>query len=149
MRSASIVLVALAACGGSSVPSTGFGAPASLQIRTQEGTISLEVQVADEDAERAWGLMGRETLAPHDGMAFVWDAPVETSFWMKDTPLPLSIAFWDEDGAIVSILDMAPCRADPCPTYGPGEPFVGALEVERGELERRGVALGDTVELTT
>ena len=146
MRTALIVLAALAACGGSD---PGIGGSVPLRIRTSDGTISLEVQVANEDAERVTGLMGRDSLAPYDGMAFVWDAPVETSFWMKDTLLPLSIAFWDEEGRIVSILDMAPCRADPCPTYAPGEPFVGALEVERGELVRRGVAVGGLVELTT
>jgi uncharacterized membrane protein (UPF0127 family) len=82
-------------------------------------------------------------------MAFVWDHPVETSFWMKDTLIPLTIAFWDEGGRIVSVLDMPPCRADPCPTYDPGTPVVGALEVPRGELARRGVGLGDSVDLVS
>jgi hypothetical protein len=92
--------------------------------------------------------MGRESLSPYDGMAFVWAGPVQSSFWMKDTLIPLSIAFWDQEGRIVSILDMKPCRSDPCPTYGPDAPYVGAVEVRQGELERHGVGVGDTVDLT-
>ena len=92
--------------------------------------------------------MGRETLFPFDGMAFVWTDPVQDSFWMKDTLIPLSIAFWDEDGRIVSIMDMEPCNADPCPSYMPDAPYVGAVEVRQGELERHGVGLSDTVDLT-
>ena len=67
---------------------------------------------------------------------------------MKDTLIPLSIAFWDDDGRIISILDMDPCDADPCPTYGPDEPFVGAVEVDRGGSRTDGVTVGDRVELT-
>jgi len=93
-------------------------------------------------------LMGRESLSPYDGMVFLWEEPVVSTFWMKDTLIPLSIAFWDEDGRIVSILDMDPCTEDPCPTYGPDEPFVGAVEVDRGTFERHGVTLGDRVQLT-
>jgi uncharacterized protein len=70
------------------------------------------------------------------------------TFWMKDTVIPLSIAFWDDDGRIVSVLDMDPCIEDPCPTYGPDEPFVGAVEVDPGTFERHGVTLGDRVQLT-
>jgi hypothetical protein len=145
MRLPALVLLVAVACG-----SSGSAAPdetAGLSIRTAEGTITLEVQVADSPAERQTGLMGRESLDPYDGMAFVWDEPVESSFWMKDTLIPLSIAFWDDEGRIISILDMQPCTADPCPSFGPGEPFVGAVEVGQGGLAAHGVAVGDSVEL--
>jgi uncharacterized membrane protein (UPF0127 family) len=150
MRSALVlVLVLAAACGSSPEPSHGAGeTAATLEIRTASGTRSFEVEVADTTAERRTGLMGRETLSPFDGMAFLWTGPVQGSFWMKDTLIPLSIAFWDQEGRIVSIMDMEPCRADPCPTYGPGTPYVGALEVTQGELARRGVGVGDSVDLT-
>ena len=81
-------------------------------------------------------------------MAFLWEEPVVSSFWMKDTLIPLSIAFWDDAGRIISILDMDTCTEDPCPSYGPDEPFVGAVEVDRGTLGERGVTVGDRVELT-
>jgi len=146
MRLVPLLLVVAVACG--SADAAGPNATAALSIRTDDGTVSLDVQVADTPDERQTGLMGRESLSPYDGMAFVWEEPVVSSFWMKDTLIPLSIAFWDDAGRIISILDMDPCTADPCPSYGPDDPFVGAVEVDRGTLEERGVALGDRVELT-
>jgi uncharacterized membrane protein (UPF0127 family) len=149
MRRALVLLLVVGASAcGSSAGSTGEGNPATLRIRTASGVRSLDVQVADTADERATGLMGRESLSPYDGMAFLWTGPVEGAFWMKDTLIPLSIAFWDQDGRIVSIMDMEPCERDPCPTYEPGTAYVGAVEVRQGDLERHGVALGDTVDLT-
>jgi uncharacterized membrane protein (UPF0127 family) len=147
MRLAPLLLLVTVACGSAEEASDPKGSPA-LSIRTDDGTVSLEVQVADTPVERRTGLMGRESLSPYDGMVFVWEEPLVTTFWMKDTLIPLSIAFWDEGGRIISILDMDPCTQDPCPSYGPDEPFVGAVEVDRGAFERQGIALGDTVELT-
>jgi hypothetical protein len=149
MRSVLVFFLLLAAaCGSSPEPSPGAPDSATLEIRTDAGVRSFDVEVADTTAERRTGLMGRESLSRYDGMAFVWAGPVQSSFWMKDTLIPLSIAFWDQEGRIVSILDMEPCRADPCPTYGPDAPYVGAVEVRQGELERHGVGVGDTVDLT-
>lgn len=144
-----LVLLLSAACGSSQEPNPNDGSSATLEIRTAAGVRTFDVEVADTTDEQRAGLMGRRTLSPFDGMAFVWTDPVQTSFWMKDTLIPLSIAFWDEDGRIVWIADMEPCRADPCPTYGPSVPFVGAVEVAQGEFERRGVGVGDTVDLTS
>jgi uncharacterized membrane protein (UPF0127 family) len=145
MRLAASLLLVAVACG--SAAARDPSPPTGLSIRTSGGTVTLEVQVADTAAERRTGLMGRESLEPYDGMAFVWDEPVQATFWMKDTLIPLSIAFWDDQGRIISILDMDPCTGDPCPSYGPHEPFVGAVEVGRGTFAMRGVAVGDTVEL--
>ena len=144
---AAVALVAvLAACGSSTDADPNV--KDSLEIETRAGTAHLTVEIADSETEREEGLMGRTSLGENRGMAFLWDEPVESTFWMKDTLIPLSIAFWDQDGRIVSIMDMEPCRADPCPTYGPDAPFVGAVEVAMGELERQGVGVGDTVDLT-
>jgi uncharacterized protein len=132
----------LAACGDSN-PDPGD--PTELEIGTDGGTVFVEAEVADTDAERAEGLMGRTSLDADAGMVFLWEGPVETTFWMKDTLIPLSIAFWNERGRIVEILDMAPCRQDDCPSYGPDEPFVGALEVNRGFFDDHGVEVGDSV----
>jgi uncharacterized membrane protein (UPF0127 family) len=144
MRLAASLLLVAVACGSAA---RDPNPPTGLSIRTSGGTVTLEVQVADTATERRIGLMGRESLEPYDGMAFVWDEPVEATFWMKDTRIPLSIAFWDDQGRIISILDMDPCTGDPCPLYGPDEPFVGAVEVDRGTFAMRGVAVGDTVAL--
>jgi uncharacterized membrane protein (UPF0127 family) len=91
--------------------------------------------------------MGRDSLPADHGMAFIWHSPVEEPFWMKDTTIPLSIAFWDTRDRVVAILDMAPCRADPCPTYDAGVPYVGAVEANRGFFVDHGVHLGDQVTL--
>jgi uncharacterized protein len=140
-------------CGEGAVepdgPRVGSGPPPSfLSIRTQSGQpATLHVEIADDDESRARGLMGREELPADQGMAFVWEEPTSTTFWMKDTPLPLSIAFWDTRGRIVAIEDMDPCEEEPCPSYGAAEPFIGAVEVNQGWFEANGVAVGDHVEL--
>jgi uncharacterized membrane protein (UPF0127 family) len=103
--------------------------------------------VADSDDERALGLMGRTSLQPNAGMVFVFDAPTEASFWMKDTSIPLSIAFWGGDDRIIGIIEMPRCEHDPCPTYQPGRPYTDALEMNRGWFTRHGIEIGDSVEL--
>jgi hypothetical protein len=147
MRLAPLLLLVVVACG-SAEQAPDPHASAILSIGTDDGTVSLDVQVADTQAERQTGLMGRESLSPYDGMAFVWKEPVVSTFWMKDTLIPLSIAFWDDHDRIISILAMDPCTEEPCPSYGPDEPFVGAVEVARGTFERHGIAPGDRVKLT-
>ena len=119
---------------------------ARLEVATEADTLSFEVEVADEPDEMTRGLMDRPTMAEGTGMVFLYEEPTAGSFWMKNTLIPLTIAFWDESGTIVAIRDMEPCAEDPCPLYGPGADYVGALEVNQGELE--GAAPGDTVELT-
>lgn len=92
--------------------------------------------------------MGRTALPSDQGMVFVFGRPTTDRFWMKDTLIPLSIAFWDERNRVVAILDMPPCRADPCPTYGPDQPYDGAVEVNLGYFADHGIEVGDHVELT-
>jgi len=91
------------------------------------------------------GLSGRRALAPKSGMAFIWQSDVRERFWMKDTSVPLSIAFWDKRGRILRILDMAPCRRDPCKIYDPHVAYRGALEVNRGAFAHWGVRRGALV----
>ncbi|MBD0290293.1 MAG: DUF192 domain-containing protein [Thermoleophilia bacterium] len=91
--------------------------------------------------------MGRVALPANAGMLFVWDSDTSGGFWMKDTLIPLSIAFYDARGRILRVLDMVPCRADPCPVYDPGVAYRGALEVNRGAFRRWGVRAGDRITL--
>ena len=145
-RTLALALLVATAC--SSTGGDPGTEPASLVVTTDGGTVHLAVEVADTPEDRATGLMWREDLAPYDGMAFVWTEPTTATFWMKNTLIPLSIAFWDEDGRIVAIVDMEPCDAQPCRKYGAGESHVGAVEVEQGLLDERGIGIGDRVELT-
>jgi len=91
--------------------------------------------------------MNVESLPADEGMAFVFDEPVSSTFWMKDTPIPLSIAFVDEDGRVIGVRDMQPCEGDPCPTYGVDEAYVLAIEANLGWFEEHGIDAGDTAEL--
>lgn len=119
--------------------------PPSLKFDTTNGTVSLRVETANTPEERSKGLMGRASLPTDEGMAFLYDAPTQDSFWMKDTLIPLSIAFWGKGERIISILDMSPCTADPCRTYSPGVPFVGAVEVDQGYFAEHGIQVGDRI----
>ena len=92
--------------------------------------------------------MGVEALDEDGGMVFVFDGEQDGSFWMKDTLIPLSIAFWGEDGRLLDILEMEPCTADPCPTYSARAPYTHALEMNAHWFDDRGIEIGDRVELT-
>jgi uncharacterized protein len=144
-----IALVISVACSGDGEAPPAPRAEAGVVIQTADGPVELDVELADTSGERATGLMGREDIGPHDGMAFTFGEPTDGTFWMKNTLIPLSIAFWDEGGRIIGIIDMEPCTDDPCPSYGPGVPYVGALEVEQGAFEEHGVQVGDVLALTT
>jgi uncharacterized membrane protein (UPF0127 family) len=142
------LLFVLAALTVGCVRSASSGPPDSPPSELAIGTAALHVEVAATPQARARGLMGRSELPPDQGMAFVFGQPTTGRFWMKDTLIPLSIAFWDERNRVVAILDMQPCRADPCPTYGPDRPYVGAVEVNLGYFDDHGIEVGDHVELT-
>jgi uncharacterized membrane protein (UPF0127 family) len=105
------------------------------------------VEIADTDELRSRGLIGRERLGDDEGMAFLWNEDTATAFHMKDTLIPLTVAFFDAEGRILRLLEMVPCSADPCPAYDPGLRYRGALEVNTGAFERRGVRPGDRVRI--
>jgi uncharacterized membrane protein (UPF0127 family) len=94
-----------------------------------------EVAIADERDERAQGLMGVTDLGGLDGMLFVWDADVASAFVMRDTLVPLDIAFFAVDGTLVDLLSMEPCTAEPCERYQPSGPYRYALEAPRGAFD--------------
>ena len=113
-------------------------------------TISLLVdgkvvmaEVADDPAERAAGLMFRERLDPGQGMLFVYPGARLRSFWMRNTVLPLSIAYIDENGVVVSTHDMVPRSERPVRSRAAAR---YALEVPRGWLDENGIQAGDLIE---
>lgn len=113
----------------------------------EEETVAVEV--ADDGAERATGLMHRESLPDGAGMLFVYESAGELGFWMKNTRIPLDILFFDESGGFVSRTTMDPCIADPCTTYASGGDARYALEVNRGEPQTADVGPGWTLEWRT
>jgi uncharacterized membrane protein (UPF0127 family) len=76
-------------------------------------------------------------------MAFVYDEPSTETFWMKDTLLPLAIAFVDADGHILAIREMTPCAAEPCATYASPAPYLWAVEANSGWFSANGARVGD------
>lgn len=136
----------LAACGGEAGRSPMFG-EATLVFETDSGEVRLRAEVAATADERSRGLMFREELAPDAGMVFLHEVARNRSFWMKDTLIPLSLAVWGADGKIAAILDMEPCREDPCPIYDPGVPWIAGVEVNQGFFEQHGIEVGDRVRL--
>ncbi len=117
--------------------------------------VDVRVEIADTPAEQQRGLMGRTALGEDRGMLFVFhgeqtlfvfDGEQWLSFWMKDTLIPLSIAYLDSEGRIVDIQDMKALDDDP-PHYVSAEPATYALEVNKGFFDERGVEVGDRAEL--
>ncbi|MGB3288397.1 MAG: DUF192 domain-containing protein, partial [Burkholderiaceae bacterium] len=102
-----------------------------------------QAEVAATDDSRAQGLMNRASLPESHGMLFVFDNPTTTCFWMKNTPLPLSIAFIDVRGTVVNIADMQPRTLDAhCPTA----PMLYALEMRQGWFRERLIQAGAAVQ---
>lgn len=110
-------------------------------------TIQLTVQVADTPKIRDKGLMFVEKLPENEGMLFVFSEETYGGFWMKNTLIPLSIAFLDSEGKILKILDMVPCKEELCPTYDPEITYHYALEVNLGWFEKNQIKEGDLVKL--
>jgi hypothetical protein len=115
-------------------------------IDTGDADVRVQVEVADDMDEMQMGLMGRTALAEDAGMLFVYPKERELSFWMKDTLIPLSIAFMDAEGRIVDIQDMKALDDKP-PHYMSAEPARYALEVNEGFFDERGVEVGDRARL--
>ncbi len=99
--------------------------------------------LAETGAQQSLGLMNRTDIGGYDGMLFTFASDTTGSFYMKDTPLPLSIAFFDASGLFVSTTDMAPCiHQSSCPTYAAARPYRWALEVPEGALPRLAIGPG-------
>jgi uncharacterized membrane protein (UPF0127 family) len=103
------------------------------------GMHRIRAEVADTFATRMQGLMHRRSLAPNAGMLFVFDEAAIHCMWMKNTLIPLSVAFIDAGGAIVNIADMEPHSEQ---SHCAASPARYALEMDRGWFARRGLKPG-------
>ncbi len=116
-------------------------------VRTSAGKSSRHCGLlALTQAQQDRGLMNRTDLAGYDGMLFKFSAPSTTEFYMKDTLINLSIAWFDSRGRFVSATDMPPCgSAAVCPLFSAAAPYTVALEVAQGRLGSLGVAAGSSL----
>jgi len=143
MRARFLLVIAflslVAGCGGDkqarAVTVTFTQSSSSLRIRAE---------VAATPGQRSRGLMGRRSLAEDAGMLFVFPVRVQVGFYMKDTLIPLDIAFISGD-RVVEVRSMTPCTSNPCPVTTPAVPYELALEVEAGTLSRAGISAGAEV----
>ena len=110
-----------------------------LKIRNHE----LRAEVANTEDTRRQGLMFRDRLGDNTGMIFLYPETEVTAMWMKNTRIPLSVAFIDVGGRILNIEDMVPFSED---AHGSRGPAAYALEVNRGWFSKRGIKTGDRVE---
>lgn len=107
---------------------------------------TLEAEIADNPYLRQQGLMGRQRLSENHGILFIFPMEAIQKFWMKNTIIPLSIAFIRNDGYISQILQMQPDRWNGIlPTYRSNEKVRLALEVNQGWFEKRGVEPGHKI----
>ena len=148
-----LLLVAVALVGGEDggdpapepsarTPLPGFGEVAVTVTSGSGEVCELCLLAATDTEQRARGLMEvtDPALGGYDGMLFEYPESVDGQFYMRNTPMPLSIAFFDDAGVLVSTTDMAPCADVPdCPTYPADAPFSFALEVPQGLLDDVGV----------
>jgi len=141
-RTAFAILGVLALCGLTlnAAPKAQLDLPkATLTL----GTNSLTAQIAADDTSRELGLMSRTNLGTDEAMVFVFPQPRPVSFWMKDTPVPLSIAYVGRSGLIYELHDMKPFDETPIPSASSA--IIYAIEVPQGWFLKHGVFAGSTV----
>ena len=128
----------LAACAFAQEPQMNLP-----RVKLNAGMHVIDAQVAASTDQRMTGLMHRKEMPQHEGMLFVFDAPAQQCFWMKNTLLPLSVAFVGDDGTIVNIDEMQPQTLDShCST----KPVRYVLEMNKGWFAKRGIKAGAKLE---
>lgn len=136
-RAAAVALLAALAAAG---PARAACAPDAVEIRQGDNRFRFTVEVADDPAERAQGLMNRPSLPRFGGMLFVYPSAQPVAFWMKDTLIPLDMLFFDAAGRLVSIHKNAvPGDLTPIPGGAPAQ-FI--LELNGGSARTLGLAPG-------
>lgn len=114
--------------------------PQRLQaIPLTAGMYNIHAEVAMTEEQRQIGLMFRKDMPAHEGMLFIFEQRGPRCFWMKNTLLPLSIAFLADDGTVVNIADMQPQKLD---SHCSSEPVRYALEMNQGWFAKRGIKAG-------
>jgi uncharacterized protein len=137
---------------GSGVPPSGFDTVAGRVTAADGRTCDVCLWAARTIEQQERGLMGVTDLTGADGMIFRFGGPTTIQFWMRNTPTPLSIAFFAADGTFVSAADMEPCPATSpdadCARYAADGPYTDALEVAKGTLPDLLIGPGARLEVT-
>ncbi len=150
---AAALCFALAACGAAPQPAPAAratpapaAAPGPRVVLPSGAVYALELARTPE--QQTQGLMFRESLPSRTGMLFLFDDAAPHHFWMKNTMIPLDMIWLDESAKVLFVsADTPPCRADPCPTYGPDAPARSVLEIAGGLGAREKVTVGSTLQV--
>ena len=109
------------------------------QVRLNAGIHNINAELASTPQQREIGLMFRSAMPVNDGMLFVFDQPGQQCFWMRNTLIPLSVAFIGDDGSVVNIDDMKPQTLD---SHCSAKPVRFVLEMNEGWFAKRGIKAG-------
>lgn len=108
--------------------------------------VVYRLEIARTPEQQAQGLMFRESLPPRFGMLFPFPEGGVHGFWMKNTMVALDMIWMDAGGRVLFIsADTPPCRADPCPSYGPDAPAASVLEIAGGLAAKEKIAVGSVL----
>jgi len=110
---------------------------------------TIFVEIADEPSKISQGLMFRELLESDHGMLFLLNRDDFHPFWMKNTKIPLETIYIAANGSIVDILEMEPCKADPCRIYNSKSKSRSVLEVNANLSKKLGFRIGDYVDISS
>ncbi len=143
-----VLLLAMSCHGTPKAPAAITPVPASgPRVVLPSGAI-YAVELARTPEEQAQGLMFRESLTARSGMIFLFSDVAPHQFWMKNTMIPLDIVWLDGSGRVLFVsANTPPCRADPCPNYGPELPAPVVLEIAGGMAAKERVVVGSTIRL--
>jgi uncharacterized protein len=133
------------------IPTVSSAIPQKLRVTAKliVNNTTILLEEANTPSEQQIGLMMRTSMPANHGMAFNFNPPVPARFWMKNTLIPLDMLFV-RAGKIKNIqANVPPCKADPCPNYGPdnGELIDRVIELNAGEAKKLGLKVGDSVNL--
>jgi uncharacterized membrane protein (UPF0127 family) len=141
-----VVLLIAGACGAAPSKATVTpNAASGPRIVLPSGAV-YRVELARTPDELAQGLMFRESLPEHTGMLFLFLDGGVHKFWMKNTMIPLDMVWMDPEGRVLFVSgETPPCRAEPCPTYGPDLPAASVLEMAGGLASLEKISVGSTI----
>jgi uncharacterized membrane protein (UPF0127 family) len=145
LRTLAAIGIALVMAAFTPVPAQAQPAepnPPLPHVFLQAGIHRIKAEVARSQLERSRGLMLRKSLQPNSGMLFEFERAAMHCFWMKNTLIPLTIAFLDDDGTIVTLADMQPHDES---SHCPEKPVRRALEMEQGWFKAKGLKVGDRI----
>jgi uncharacterized protein len=136
MKTSAFLLTALFSCAAMAQDAPQVSLP---RVKLAAGMHQIDAQVASTNDERATGLMFRKEMPQHEGMLFVFDEPTQQCFWMKNTLLPLSVAFVADDGTVVNVDEMKPQTLD---SHCSKKPVRYVLEMNQGWFAKKGIKPG-------